>query len=125
MTATQPISAPVLGEATVAELAAELRGHAITPGDADYDEAPAIWNGAIDRRPAIIVRCAGAADVIAALRFARSRNLEVSVRGGGHSLPGFSIADGGLVIDLSPMRGVRVDPDRRRVVVEGGAVWRD
>jgi len=78
-----------------------------------------------DRRPALIVRCAGAADVIAALGFARSKDLPVAVRGGGHSVAGFSTADDGIVIDLSPMNGVRVDPDKQRAYVGGGAVWAD
>src|SRR4051794_22471808 len=102
MTAT-PTRAHVLGEATVAELAAELRGGIIRPGDDGYDEARSIWNGPIDRHPALIVRCAGVADVMAALRFARSEHLEVAVRGGGHSVAGFSAVDDGIVIDLSAM----------------------
>jgi FAD/FMN-containing dehydrogenase len=115
----------VLGDATVAELAAELRGNVICPGDEGYDEARALWNGAHDRRPALIVQCAGPADVAAALRFARSEKLEVAVRGGGHSIPGFSAVDGGLMIDLSPMRGVLVDPIGRRAIVQGGCTWHD
>jgi FAD/FMN-containing dehydrogenase len=115
----------VLGDATVAELAAELRGTVICPGDADYDEARALWNAAHDKHPALIVRSAGPADVAAALRFARSEKLEVAVRGGGHSIAGFSGVDGGLVIDLSPMRGVLVDPVGRRAIVQGGCTWRD
>src|SRR3954453_9219057 len=115
----------VLGDATVAELAAELRGTVICPGDAGYDEARALWNGAHDRHPALIVQCAGPADVAAALRFARSQKLEIAVRGGGHSIPGFSGVDNGIVIDLSPMRGILVDPVGRRAIVQGGSTWRD
>jgi len=115
----------VLGDATVAELAAELHGNVICPGDPNYDEARALWNGAHDKHPALIVQCAGPADVAAALRFARSEKLEVAVRGGGHSIPGFSAVDGGIMIDLSLMRGVLVDPVGRRAIVQGGATWRD
>ena len=96
-----------------------LRG-GVRPGDEGYDEARAIWNGAHDRRPALIVRCAGVADVMRAVDFARSENLLVAVRGGGHSLPGFSTCDGGIVIDLSAMTAVRVDPARRTGRAEGG-----
>src|SRR3954454_14876734 len=119
------ISRPALGEATIADLATSLRGTIVTPDDPGYDEARAIWNGAHDARPALIVRCAGVSDVIEAMRFGRSASLEIAVRGGGHSIPGFSTVEGGLVIDLSAMRGVRVDPMARRAVVEGGATWRD
>src|SRR3954469_15667834 len=125
MTATQSTDGRILGDATVAELAAELRGSLIRPGDDDYDSARALWNAAHDHYPAIIVRCAGPADVAAAVRFARSEKLEVAVRGGGHSIPGFSGVDGGLVIDLSPMRGILVDPVGRRAIVQGGCTWRD
>src|SRR4051812_1371599 len=125
MAATETQDSRILGDATIAELAAELRGGVIRPGDDGYDTARALWNGAHDRRPELIVRSAGVADVIAALRFARSQSLEVAVRGGGHSIAGFSGVDGGLVIDLSAMRGVRVDAGARRAYVQGGCVWRD
>src|SRR3954451_10795219 len=115
----------VLGDATVAELAAELRGNVVCPGDPSYDEARALWNAAHDKHPALIVQCAGPADVAAALRFARSEKLEGAVRGGGHSIAGFSGVDGGVVIDLSLLRGVLVDPVGRRAVVQGGCTWRD
>src|SRR5204862_4591551 len=110
---------------TVAELAAELRGDVIRPGEDGYDAARALWNAAHDLRPELIVRCAGVADVIAALRFARSQSLEIAVRGGGHSIAGFSGVDGGVVIDLSDMRAVTVDPVNRRARVQGGATWAD
>src|SRR3954452_20566408 len=125
MTATQIADTRLLGDATVAELAAELHGAVIRPGDDAYDQGRALWNGAQDQHPALIVRCAGVADVIAALRFARSQQLEVAIRGGGHSIPGFSGVDGGLVVDLSAMGAVRVDPAARRAFVQGGATWRD
>jgi FAD/FMN-containing dehydrogenase len=87
-----------------------VRGMMIRPGDANYDSARKTWNGMIDKHPALITRCTGVADVIAAVRFARDHELLVAVRGGGHSLPGFSVCEGGMVIDLSPMKGMRVEP---------------
>ena len=117
---------PVLGEATIQELRESVRGEILTPGDEGYAEASRIWNGAHDgRRPALVVRCTGAADVIAAVGFARSNDLPIAVRGGGHSIAGFSTCDDGIVIDLSQMNGVRVDPDRPTGDVGGGAVWAD
>ena len=113
------------GEATLGELAQALRGDLIRPDDPGYDEARSIWNGAHDRRPALIVRCHGVADVLKAVEFARSEGLPLAVRGGGHSIPGFSTVDGGLVLDLSPMNGIRVDPGRGTVVAQGGCLWRD
>jgi FAD/FMN-containing dehydrogenase len=115
----------VLGDATMAEFEQGLSGRLIRPGDDGYDAARAIWNGAHDRRPALIVRCGGVADVMRAVGFARSENLDVAVRGGGHSIPGFSTNDGGIVIDLSAMRSVRVDPERRTAVAQGGCTWAD
>jgi FAD/FMN-containing dehydrogenase len=117
---------PVLGEATVQELREAVRGEVITPGEDGYDEAAQVWNGMhADKRPALVVRCAGPADVIAAVGFARSKDLTVAVRGGGHSIAGFSTVDDGIVIDLGSMRNVRVDPEARRAFVGGGAVWAD
>ena len=113
----------ILGEGTIEELRQSLRGELVTPNDAAYDATRAVWTGMIDRRPALIVRCEGVADVLAAVQFARSQHLEVAVRGGGHSLPGFSTTDGGILIDLRAMSAVRVDPAARRAVVEGGATW--
>ncbi len=113
----------VLGDGTIAELAEAVRGEVIGPADSNYDDARAIWNGAHDRRPALIVRAAGVADVIRAIEFARSQDLEVAVRGGGHSIPGFSSNDGGIVIDLGAMRGVRVDPEAGTARAEGGVQW--
>ena len=117
---TQP---PALGEATVRELRDALRGALVVPGDAAYDEARGVWNGMIDRRPAMIARCTGTSDVIAAVGFARSEGLTVAVRGGGHNVAGNATCDGGLVIDLSPMKGVRVDADARTVRAQGGLTW--
>jgi FAD/FMN-containing dehydrogenase len=118
--------APVLGEATVQELREAVHGEIVTPADDGYAEVCRIWNGAHDgHRPALVVRCSGAADVIAAVGFARSNDLMIAVRGGGHSIAGFSTVDDGIVIDLSLMRDVRVDPTTRRASVGGGAVWAD
>jgi FAD/FMN-containing dehydrogenase len=122
---TQTI-APVLGEATIQELRDAVRGEIVTPKDPGYSEASRIWNAAHDgHQPALVVRCQGAADVIAAVGFARSNDLPIAVRGGGHSIAGFSTCDGGVVIDLSPMADVHVDPAARRATVGGGAVWAD
>ena len=117
---------PVLGEATIQELRESVRGEILAPGEDGYEEACRIWNGAHDdRRPALVVRCTGAADVIAAVGFARSNDLPIAVRGGGHSIAGFSTCDGGIVIDVSQMSSVRVDPVARRATVGAGAVWAD
>jgi FAD/FMN-containing dehydrogenase len=118
--------APVLGEASVQELRDALRGELFQPGDEGYDEAKRLWNGAHDAaEPAVIARCTGPADVIAALGFARANDLAVAVRGGGHSIPGYSTSDGGMVIDLGPMKNVRVDPEAQRAFVGAGATWGD
>src|SRR5262249_55353973 len=117
------IAAPVLGAATVQDLRDGLWGEVIAPGDAAYEAARARWNGLIDRRPALIARCTGVADVVRAVQFAQSEGLPVGVRGGGHSVAGFSICDGGLVIDLSAMRGVRMDPRGPTIRAEAGLNW--
>ncbi|HEX4323252.1 MAG TPA: FAD-binding oxidoreductase [Gaiellaceae bacterium] len=117
---------PVIGEATIQELREAIRGEVITPGDAGFGEASRVWNGMHDARcPAVIVRCAGAADVAAAIGFARSNQLKLAIRGGAHSIAGFSTCDGGVVVDLSQMKGVRVDPGAQRAHVGGGATWLD
>ncbi|MGZ4619875.1 MAG: FAD-binding oxidoreductase [Frankiaceae bacterium] len=123
MTSTAPTA--VIGEATIGELQSSLRGQVIAPGDSDYDGARAVWNAAHDKHPALIIRCAGTADVMKAVEFARSQGLTVAVRGGGHSIAGFSTTDGGVVIDLSEMNTVTVDPPRRRATAQGGATWAD
>jgi FAD/FMN-containing dehydrogenase len=102
-----------------------FRGRLISAADADYDSARAVWNGAIDRRPRLIAQCIGTADVIAVVRFAREHDLEIAVRGGGHNVAGTAVCDDGIVIDLSAMRAVRVDPVDRRAWVQGGALWGD
>lgn len=113
----------VIGDATLAELAATLRGELVRPDDPGYDSARAVWNGAHDRHPALIIRCAGAADVVRAVEFARSQGLLIAVRGGAHSIAGFSSCDGGVVIDTSPMKGIRVDPATRTAVAQAGVTW--
>lgn len=102
-----------------------FRGQLISADHADYDSARAVWNGAIDRRPHLIARCIGTADVVAAVRFARNHDLGIAIRGGGHNVAGTAVCDDGIVIDLSAMRGVRVDPGDRRAWVQGGALWGD
>src|SRR6185437_6439900 len=99
-----------------------LDGQFLTPGDAGYDAARTVWNAMIDRRPRMIVRAADIADVVAAVRMARELDLEIGVRCGGHNAAGFAVPDGGLMIDLTPMGGVRIDPARRRARVQGGAL---
>ena len=86
-----------------------IRGSVLTEGDADYHKVRRVWNGMIDRQPATIVRCAGAADVISAVKFARDSGLQIAVCSGGHSFPGYSVCDGGVMIDLQPMKSIRVD----------------
>jgi FAD/FMN-containing dehydrogenase len=103
--------------------AGTLRGRLIQPDDAGYDGARAVWNGMIDRRPALVARCAGTADVIASIDFARSHDLPICVRGGGHGVAGKAVCDGGFVIDLSEMRDVHVDPKAMAARVGGGATW--
>jgi FAD binding domain len=93
---------------------ASLRGSVCLPGEPGYHDARTIWNAMIDRRPGAVVRCAGAGDVIRAVRFAREHDLLLAVRGGGHNIAGNAVCDGGLLIDLSPMKSVRVDPSARR-----------
>ncbi len=113
----------VLEEAAVEEFKAGLRGELLRPGDGGYEDARTIWNAMIDKRPALIARCAGAADVIHCVNFARTNKLLVAVRGGGHDVAGNAVCDGGLVIDLSRMKGIRVDPTRRTVRAEPGLTW--
>jgi FAD/FMN-containing dehydrogenase len=115
----------ILQEKTIKHFQESLRGPLIRPGDAAYDVARTVYNALIDRHPALIARCADVADVITAVRFACGNDLRVSMRSGGHNGPGFAVCDGGLVIDLSRMRGMRVNPTARTVRVEGGCTWGD
>ena len=116
---------PAIGESTIADFAAQLRGTLVQPGDPNYDEARTIYNAMIDKRPRVIAQCADVADVIAAVHFGRENDLLVAIHGGGHNGPGFAMVDDGLVIDLSAMNAVRVDPEAQTVRVEGGATWGD
>jgi len=100
-----------------------LRGALLSPKDEGYNTARQVWNGMIDKRPALIARCAGPADVVQAVNFARTNNLPLSVRGGGHNITGYAVCDGGLMIDLSPMKGIRVDPAGRTARAQGGVTW--
>jgi DNA-binding GntR family transcriptional regulator len=111
-----------LDKSTLTELRASFRGELVRPSDPGYDQHRKIWNGSIDRRPALIARCTGVADVIAAVRFAKATGLEIAVRGGGHSFPDLSLCDGGIVIDLAPMKGIRVDPRARTARAQAGAL---
>ncbi|WP_329107008.1 FAD-dependent oxidoreductase [Streptomyces sp. NBC_01439] len=114
-----------MGNLSVDQLRQRVRGMVVTPGDEAYDEARKVYNAMIDRRPSAVVRCVNAGDVMAAVDFARENGLDLAVRGGGHSVPGFGTCDDGVVADLSAMRGVRVDPVRRTARAEGGATWGD
>jgi FAD binding domain len=114
----------VLGEATLAELRTRMLSPVITPADSGYENARQIWNGAIDMHPALVLRCSGVADVTSGVQFACSEGLPVAIRGGAHSVAGFSTCDGGVVLDLSAMAAVHVDPRNRRALAQGGTTWR-
>src|SRR3989454_5340936 len=107
----------------LAEFASELHGEIVRPQDEGYNDARKIWNAMIDRRPALIVRCRDAEDVTRSIAFARDHELPLAVRGGGHNVSGKALCDDGLVIDLSPLKEVRIDTERRTAVVGGGAPW--
>jgi len=110
---------------SVEQLAESFSGELLSPGASGYDEARRLHNGLIDKQPALIARCQGSADIAAAIRFARDSELEVSVRGGGHNVAGRAITDSGVVIDLSLMKGIHVDPAANRVRAQGGVTWRE
>ncbi|HZR42573.1 MAG TPA: FAD-binding oxidoreductase [Ktedonobacteraceae bacterium] len=112
-----------LDETALQEFASRMRGTLLRPGDAGYEQARQVYNAMISKRPAMIAHCVDVADVIAAVNFAREQNLTLAVRGGGHNGPGLGTCDDGLVIDLSGMKGIRVDPSARTVRVEGGCTW--
>jgi hypothetical protein len=119
-------SATVIGsadDAAIQSLQESLRGELLRSGDRGYDAARTVWNAMVDRRPALIARCAGTADVIAAVKFATEHGLLVSVKGGGHGVAGMAVCDGSLMIDLSPMNGIEVDAARRTARAGGGATW--
>src|ERR671927_1569643 len=115
----------MLDDATIEQFKVDLRGELIQPGEPGYDEARKVYNGMIDKHPRMIARCSDVADVISCVNFARENDVLLAIRGGGHNGAGWAVADDALVIDLSAMRGVRVDPEERTVRVEGGATWGD
>ncbi len=115
----------LVDEAALEALRSELRGPALRPGEPGYDEARTLYNAMIDNKPAVIVRCAGVADVMEGVKFAAANGLLLSVRGGGHNVAGNAVCDGGLMLDLSTMNSVRVDPKAKRAYAEGGATWSD
>jgi hypothetical protein len=121
----KPGDVPQLDDRSLQLLRSRLRGQLVLPGDESYDADRRVWNGVIDKRPGMIVRCAGPADAIDAVRLARDNQLKVAVRCGAHNVAGFATCDDGMLIDLSPMRGVRVDPKSRTAWVHGGAKWGD
>jgi FAD/FMN-containing dehydrogenase len=111
-----------ISEAAVSHLRDSFQGELIQPGDPDYDQARKVWNGMFDKRPALVARCGGVADVRACVDFARENDVLVAIRSGGHSIPGFSVCDDGIVIDLARMQAVRVDPERKTAQVQAGAL---
>src|SRR5438445_4334270 len=119
------LAVEALDAQAVAGLSERVRGPVLTPGDPRYDEARELWNALIDRRPALIVQCSGAADVVDAVNFAREQGLVLSIKAGVQNVAGNAVNDAGIVLDLSQMRGVHVDPDAQTVRVQGGATWRD
>lgn len=112
-------------EGSLSEFTERFRGTIISPDDTEYDDVRSVWNGMIDRTPAVIARCSGPADVATVVEFATSNDLPLAVRGGGHNVSGSAVCDGGLAVDLSDMTGVRVDPHSRTIWVQGGATWAD
>ena len=112
-----------ISEAAVKDFRGSLHGESLLPGDDGYDSVRRVWNAMVDKRPALIARCSGTADVINSVNFARERDLLISVRGGGHNFPGNSVCEDGLMIDLSLMTGVRVDPEAKTVRAQGGTRW--
>jgi FAD/FMN-containing dehydrogenase len=119
------VTEAAIDQTALRELSASIGGDLVRPGDASYDEHRRIWNGSIDRRPALIARCAGVADVISAVRFVRQHEQPVALRSGGHSYPGLCVCDGGMVIDLGQMKGIRVDPEARTARAQAGVLLGD
>jgi FAD/FMN-containing dehydrogenase len=112
-----------LDGAAIDSLRGQLRGALLAAGDAGYDQARRIWNAMIDKRPALVARCSGDADVMRVVRFAADNELLLSVKGGGHNVAGSAVCEGGLMIDLSPMKGVRIDAVRRVAHAQSGLLW--
>ena len=125
MNVPTPAISSRLDKEAIQDLAQAFRGELVQTGDPTYDEARRVWNGMIDRRPSLVARCRDVADVVACVRFAADRGLLLAVRGGGHNVAGFGTCDGGMVIDLSPMKGIQVDPERRTARAGAGATWAD
>lgn len=125
MAVGQVVATRALTAATIEAFKVGMRGEVVLPGDASYDASRRVYNAMIDRRPALIAYCVDVADVMAAVALAREHRLTVSIRGGGHNVTGFAVCDDGLVIDLSRMKGIRVDPVQRTVCAEGGCTWGD
>src|SRR5215469_5079430 len=115
----------VMSKPTISELRDQVRAPVITAGDPGYDEARAVHNGTVNKHPEVVIQAEQVADVVAGVNFARESGRELAIRGGGHSAPGFGTTEGGVVIDLSPMRTVHVDPATQRALVGGGATWGD
>src|SRR5687768_11970593 len=122
-TVMELIEAAALDDVVIQEFASGLRGRTLRAGDPDYDVARRHYNALINKHPALIVQCAGVADVIDAVNFARTHRVLVAVRGGGHNVAGRALVDDGMVIDLSPMKGIRVDPVRRTIQAQAGVTW--
>ena len=116
---------PSLDQASIADLSTRFSGVLLRPDESGYDDARKIHNGMIDRKPALIARCLGTADIVDAVKFARTHSLELSVRGGGHNVAGRAVCDDGLMLDLSLMKGIHVDPVRRTARAQGGVTWRE
>jgi hypothetical protein len=125
MTATTTHSTTAISAEALAALRATVRGQILVPGDEGYETSRLVWNKMIDRRPALIARCTGTADVIAAVNFAREHGLVTAVHGGGHGVAGHATCDDGMMIDLSPMKGIHIDPQRRTARAQGGVTWGD
>ena len=113
----------MLTTVSVDQLQTSLRGRLVQPGDPNYDEVRKLYNAMIDKRPALIVQCRDVADVISAVNFGRDNHMEIAIRSGGHHGAGLSLVDDGLVIDLSPMKGIRVDPQAKTVRAQAGCTW--
>src|ERR1700736_2005294 len=114
-----------MSEQTIEQLRERARGRVVVPDDPEYEEARKVYNGMIDRHPSVVVRCVDAGDVMATVDFARDNGLDLSVRGGSHCVPGFGTNDGGVVLDLSVMKGIRVDPANQTARADGGCTWGD
>ena len=123
MVGPQVIAAPIFGEAAIRAFRVTFAGQVLTPTDDGYEEARKVWNGAIDRRPALIARCVCVTDIVQAVAFARANEVVIAVRGGGHNVAGMAVCDGGMVIDLSPMNAVRIDPVGQQAWAQPGVLW--